>query len=162
MERRAVDDGGHGGVDAESEIWLRQLKRRPKRAPLGGHPYHSLGQGEEEKRGGSRHPSAPIFPPRRLAREVATLWPATGGEATEGSGGRGQGGEHKLLHDCRWGETAPPYQVDWSRVLLAYLMVERVFCITDLRWSFSSPTYISGIHDSVRLRQGRDELEVSS
>ncbi|KAK9130598.1 hypothetical protein Sjap_011085 [Stephania japonica] len=46
-------------------------------------------------------PPLPLFPPRRPAREAATLWPAAGDplrrvKATEGEGGRGRGGEHKL------------------------------------------------------------------
>ncbi|KAK9155953.1 hypothetical protein Sjap_003433 [Stephania japonica] len=38
MERWVVDDGGHSGVDVESEIWFRRFKRRPRRVPLGGPP----------------------------------------------------------------------------------------------------------------------------
>ncbi|KAK9103865.1 hypothetical protein Sjap_021119 [Stephania japonica] len=73
-----------------------------------------------KKKGGSLRSH---FPLRRTAREAATLWPAAGGplrrvEATEGAGGRGRGGEHKLPHDRQWGKTIPPplsYRVDRSR-----------------------------------------------
>ncbi|KAK9095798.1 hypothetical protein Sjap_021295 [Stephania japonica] len=46
-------------------------------------------------------PPLPLFPLRQSAREATTLWPAAGGpfwrvETTEGGGGRGRGGEHKL------------------------------------------------------------------
>ncbi|KAK9110459.1 hypothetical protein Sjap_018519 [Stephania japonica] len=82
MERRAVDDGGHDGVNADSEIWLRRLRRRPGKAPLGGPPLsHSrLKRGRRGVVPTTLLP--PLFPIRRGARAP--------------------------LHDCQWGRRELP------------------------------------------------------
>ncbi|KAK9123470.1 hypothetical protein Sjap_013072 [Stephania japonica] len=124
MKRRAVDDGGDGGVDVNSEIRLRQLKRKSGRAPLGSPPI-TVSAKEKGRRGVvPTTPPLPLCSLRWSAREAATLWPAAEGplrrvEVTEGGGGRGRGGEHKLPSTTvNGGKTNfPPYQVDWSRGL---------------------------------------------
>ncbi|KAK9137145.1 hypothetical protein Sjap_007739 [Stephania japonica] len=109
MERWVVDDGGHGGVDAESEIWLRRFKRRPRRAPLGG-PL--LSQSRPRRGGEAGWFPSPLHSHSFLQGdrpERQTLWPAAGGplqrvEAMEGGGGRGRRGETTV----NGGETSSP------------------------------------------------------
>ncbi|KAK9129315.1 hypothetical protein Sjap_009802 [Stephania japonica] len=121
IEQRAVDDGGHGRVDMESEIWLRRLNRRPGRAPLGGPPPS---QSRPRREGEEGWFSPPLRSHSFLQGGQRSSDPlaAAGGplrcdEATEGGGGQGRGGEHKLPSTtAKGGRRAPLYQVDWSTI----------------------------------------------